>query len=552
MATLPPNRRIELAGANALQTLLQDHDHVVHPIDGGADLGEDFHVAFTRGRKRTGRMMAVQVKTAGGKSSKYRRARGYAIPVDDHADDWRNHVLPVIGVVYDMEIRKLFWVNLTKVLNAATTAPRWVKVPPENHLCPGTIDRFIAEIEAYADARGTLEESTPQAAQDHSTDTTTRTQRLKVRWQVQLSENAFHPVRSMQSVVVWDPPHLRVIDDAQGELQRTVLKPASGQHSVVGDNAVYVPIAGNRLRAFGLPDLKMRWEVPLQTNHALARFIGGTLYMPGEAKGLRALNPANGQPRWQPLLTDRPVIAPARLLSGRLIVLGGPTGQRSSDSEHAAGRVLAVDPSNGQTLWSHTSKYPLRPQWGGDDRVVYLVEQTTTLQQWLVAVDVATGTELYRRRLPKPLVCDPVASASAVHLMDSNGTIHARNTVTGRHRWQHSTQQHTLVAPVLADDMVLVVSKPRLFLALDAATGAEKWRTTAPGDFTTTPFVVGDTVYVGHRGGRLLSLKASTGEQVSSVPCSVWKEGEQGQPMVVGDTVYITGRYGKVSAISLR
>ncbi|MEU3567686.1 PQQ-binding-like beta-propeller repeat protein [Kitasatospora sp. NPDC036755] len=551
MATLPPNRRIELAGANALQALLQDHDHVVYPIDGGADLGEDFLVAFTRDRVRTGRMVAVQVKTAGSRSSKYRRARGYAIPVDDHADDWRNNVLPVVGVVYDMEIRKLFWVNLTKVLSASPATSRWVKVSPENELRAGTIDQFIAEIETYADTRGTPEESAPQAALYRPTNATARTRHPKVRWQVPLSEKAYHPVRSAQWVVVWDPPYLRVIDDTQGKLQPTLLKPSSGQHSVVGDNAVYIPIAGNRLRAFGLPDLKMRWEAVLQIDHALARFTDGTLYVPGRTGGLHALNPADGRPRWRTLLADHPVLAPARLHRGKLIVLGGPAGSRSSDSGFAAGCVLAVDPSDGQTSWSYAPRNPLFPQWGGSEGLLFLVEQTATFRHLLVAVDLITGKEVYRKRLPEPVVGAPVASAAAVHLVDAEGTVHTRDAASGRLRWQHPTQHRTQVAPVPVGDLVVLVSEPRLLVALDAATGAERWRATAPGDFTTTPLEVGGIVYVGHRGGRLLAFEASGGGQVGSGPCSVWEEGERGRPVVVGGTLYITGRYGKVSAISL-
>ncbi|GAA2103659.1 hypothetical protein GCM10009759_39300 [Kitasatospora saccharophila] len=488
MASIPPNRRIELAGTNAFQTLLQAHDHVVHLIDGGSDLGEDFHIAFARRLQRTGLMAAVQVKTAESPRSKYRLARDYRIPVGTHADDWRNHMLPVIGIVYDMENRKLFWVNLTEALHAAPTTPRWVRVPRENELRAETLDRFIAEIAAYAEARKTSAEHTQPAPQERPTGNPKRSNHLRKLWQVQLPiKEAFHPARSTDWVVVWNPPYLRVIEAGKGVLQRTALKPPAGQRPVVGDSAVYLPAAGGRLRAFGLPDFKMRWEVPLRGNQELARFLDGTLYLPGETEGLHALAPGDGHPRWSTVLADHQVIAPVSLLGDKVIALGGPATTRGTDRTYSKGRVLAIAPGSGEVRWSHAPRNPLLPLLGGNEHVLYLVEQTAASQQVLVAVDLATGEERYRRKLSEPLACSPVASATAVHLMGSDGMIRTRDAVTGRPRWQHPTKQAVLIEPVSAGNSVLVVSERRLLVSLDAATGRQRWECSAPGTSPPRP-----------------------------------------------------------------
>ncbi|MFD8452030.1 DUF4365 domain-containing protein [Streptomyces coelicoflavus] len=57
-------------------------------------------------------MAAVQIKSG----VKYRRAVGYAIPCRDHIEDWTKSRIPVIGVVYDPEMRACYWVNLTEYL----------------------------------------------------------------------------------------------------------------------------------------------------------------------------------------------------------------------------------------------------------------------------------------------------------------------------------------------------------------------------------------------------------------------------------------------------
>lgn len=150
VSTVRASRRIERAGVNALRALLEDHDHIVQEIDGGNDHGEDMIVNFTRGGKRTGYWLAIQVKSG----KKYKRSKGYAIPVDDHFDDWRQSRIPIIGVVYDMKKKELFWVNLTEQLRSTDVSPSWVQIENSSRLNEETVSAFYADICAYAgDAR---------------------------------------------------------------------------------------------------------------------------------------------------------------------------------------------------------------------------------------------------------------------------------------------------------------------------------------------------------------------------------------------------------------
>ncbi|MCX5406178.1 DUF4365 domain-containing protein [Streptomyces sp. NBC_00335] len=150
MATIRPSRRIERAGVNAVRTLLEDHEHIVQEIDGGNDHGEDLFVNLTRSGKRTGHYFAAQVKSG----KKYKRARGYAIPVDDHYDDWKQSRIPVLGIVYDPDTGMIFWTNLTKQLRAAEQPPSWVQIPLSSRLTSENMRGFAAEVEAYVDGAG--------------------------------------------------------------------------------------------------------------------------------------------------------------------------------------------------------------------------------------------------------------------------------------------------------------------------------------------------------------------------------------------------------------
>ncbi|MFJ4120082.1 DUF4365 domain-containing protein [[Kitasatospora] papulosa] len=146
MSTVRSSRRIERAGVNALRALLEEHEHIVQEIDGGNDHGEDMIVNFTSGGKRTGYWLAIQVKSG----KKYKRANGYAIPVEDHFDDWSQSRIPIIGVVYDMKKRELFWVNLTEQLRTTDKSPGWVQVANTSRLNTDTVYEFYTEVATYA------------------------------------------------------------------------------------------------------------------------------------------------------------------------------------------------------------------------------------------------------------------------------------------------------------------------------------------------------------------------------------------------------------------
>ncbi|MGW0968744.1 tetratricopeptide repeat protein [Streptomyces sp. NPDC002516] len=133
---------------NTLRALLEENDQIVQEIDGGNDYGEDLLVMFTKDGYRTGVSIAVQVKSG----AKYKRANGYAIPVDEHADDWQRSLLPVFGVVFDVDTRKLFWTNLTEAL-AASPSSTWIHLKSANELTESNVGYFMDQAHAYAEKR---------------------------------------------------------------------------------------------------------------------------------------------------------------------------------------------------------------------------------------------------------------------------------------------------------------------------------------------------------------------------------------------------------------
>lgn len=148
MTKVPASRTMERIAVNETRALLERHGHIVQEVEGGSDFGEDLYVSFVQKGRRTGDLVAIQVK--GGLS--FRRASGYAVSTRKHADDWRKSNVPVICVVYDPEMRMLFWANASEQLRIAKADGkpiRSVKIGESDVLADQTLNDFVREARRY-------------------------------------------------------------------------------------------------------------------------------------------------------------------------------------------------------------------------------------------------------------------------------------------------------------------------------------------------------------------------------------------------------------------
>ncbi|WP_411088420.1 DUF4365 domain-containing protein [Streptomyces sp. 061-3] len=147
MPQIPKGRRVGQAAVNSLRGLLEEHDHIVQEISGQNDFGEDLYVTFADNGRVTSDVIKVQVK--GG--DRWRRANGYAVPVDHHGDTWANGNIPVYCVVYDPDSKRLHWANATQQLRRAgpMSPTRYIGVSPNAVLNDMTMTSFVAQARRY-------------------------------------------------------------------------------------------------------------------------------------------------------------------------------------------------------------------------------------------------------------------------------------------------------------------------------------------------------------------------------------------------------------------
>jgi serine/threonine-protein kinase len=230
--------------------------------------------------------------------------------------------------------------------------------------------------------------------------------------------------------------------------------------------------------------------------------------------------------RWSAQM-DGMLRSSAALVDGVLYVGAG-------SNSAGEGRLYALDARTGEERW--TSTVPVEPQSAPAvvDGRIYVGTWEKGDKGAVVALDTATGTELWRF----PILLDvdsevgpfsdlqiyrrTVASSPAV----TNGVVYAAipgnfivalDAASGEERWRKSIPPSNS-SPAVVDGVVYVGAHDRSILALDAATGEERWRRSLP-QIPNTPVVADGTVYIncGNRsdgsGGWVFALDAVTGEE---------------------------------------
>ncbi|WP_186177733.1 DUF4365 domain-containing protein [Burkholderia gladioli] len=146
-------RRIEREGINAAQAFFEQNNCVFQEISLQNDFGKDAYLDVTREGAFGPLCVALQIKS--GRS--YRTNSGdYLIPLDSHANTWRNSTVPIFGIVYDPDDKILRWTDLTAYLRDNPQKNTGsVPIARSSALIENSIDKEFSEaIKKYSSASG--------------------------------------------------------------------------------------------------------------------------------------------------------------------------------------------------------------------------------------------------------------------------------------------------------------------------------------------------------------------------------------------------------------
>jgi outer membrane protein assembly factor BamB len=204
----------------------------------------------------------------------------------------------------------------------------------------------------------------------------------------------------------------------------------------------------------------------------------------------------------------------------------------------SAGGVTGFQLSTGNQIWQLEDEDVGPDTPSVADRTVFVGGENN----WFHALDAATGTVRWRRRLAHD---DSLGAATygtavadrTVFISCRDGLVRALDAATGKPRWPTVTG-HELDLPVCVHgDVVIAASGDRMY-GIDAATGERRWRRRL-GDSADRGLALGGGSVVTCTRSSVCALAVDDGQ----VRWQTRLEGDPGAPSIAGDVVVVPSSY---------
>jgi outer membrane protein assembly factor BamB len=176
------------------------------------------------------------------------------------------------------------------------------------------------------------------------------------------------------------------------------------------------------------------------------------------------------------------------------------------------GNVYALDPTNGETMWTHRASGGVGASPVATGDAVIACDYAGSVFR----LAKADGRVAWKRELKEKIVSSPVVTAERVMVGTLKGNVYALSRDTGRVLWKFRTRGQIRGSLAAARGAVFVPSHDGRLYALTETTGARRWGAALGGPVASSPAVEGDRVYVGTANGRVMALDAASGARVWS------------------------------------
>jgi outer membrane protein assembly factor BamB len=258
----------------------------------------------------------------------------------------------------------------------------------------------------------------------------------------------------------------------------------------------------------------------------------------------------------------RAITSPPLVVGGKIYVL---------DSQNT---VFAVEQASGRQVWrrSLTSAQTARGRFFGREGADALpgglsssdgrIYAATGFGN-LVALDAATGAEIWRMAAGAPIHASPLAGGGRVYVTTNDSELFAVDSRTGEVQWTQSAIAEparmlsspspalvgeTLVAPFASGEVIAMLSANGRRLWSEALTRAGTTTSLSTiNDIAGRPAVVGGIVFAGSQSGTFAAVEMRTGVRVWDKPIATVQT-----PWVAGDFVYVVSITGELVAMDTK
>lgn len=262
--------------------------------------------------------------------------------------------------------------------------------------------------------------------------------------------------------------------------------------------------------------------------------LGGTVYAIDAAGRVSARDADTGEERWSARLRDASGLGRESRLSlpfigggsvgGDVLSFGGGIGiEGNRVYAHSGGRFLvALDAASGEEVWRTDSFSPFQTAPTIADNRVYAITQ----ENELMAFNAATGDVLWThvgisesaRLITAPavavsgdVVIAPFSSGELVALRAQNGAVLWSDSLTRAGGLTPMSMINDIAgSPVVTESMVYAMSHSGVMAALDLRSGERVWE--APAGGLHAPWVAGGYLFVSTSEGEVVAMDRITGQ----------------------------------------
>lgn len=215
--------------------------------------------------------------------------------------------------------------------------------------------------------------------------------------------------------------------------------------------------------------------------------------------------------------------------------------------------TLAATSTGGEPLWSRSLIPPTenaRDASGGGLAAAQGVVIATTGFGEVVALDPATGNEIWRQDLDAPGTSAPTIFDDLAYIVGRDGRAWALELGSGRIRWTQSSPASEAnfaggAGAAVSSDFAIFPFSTGEILASFPEGGLRRWSTVVTGqrdgqaastisDIAADPVIDGRRVYVGNVSGRVVALEIANGDRIWTAT-----EGAVGPVWPAGDSVFL-------------
>lgn len=336
------------------------------------------------------------------------------------------------------------------------------------------------------------------------------------------------------------------------------LEAASGLVYAGGDDGVLHALAARTGRE--------RWHFATSGRlRARPTLLASSLYLQSDDGWLYRLDAARGTQRWRvrtmpDSVVRIPIDQPGSRYDFYASAVTGAGGVLFVGTH--AGRVLALDPVTGATLWEASTGGPILAAPGVANGRVFV----GSYDGRVIALDAYDGRTLWTHDTGAPVTSTPVPESGVIVVGSRSYDLLGLDAVTGAVRWNHYLWFSWIESTARIDGGVAYVgsSDAARIYALDVKSGTLRWESDDHGVSWGRPALTPDRVIVAVRyspsieahEANLLALDRETGEPAWRYPCDrpagAMHRGFAASPVVYGGRVFVGGLDGKVYAFLLR